>query len=1200
MKIIHPYGRSTVTSDAPTRQIIPNAAKGSAVSTAQPIENFAKGNAALVLAQWVSMIDKIAAKPKGKTPAHPAQRDLREKLAQALWQRLAPHLQNDCGETDIVLWKKRWDFKVHPYTVDDKPKDPDTVPKLTGRWYARFVGDTEPSTLTEPDFQVIAERIEGHLYQKAQRLGLEKPHNNGLIAKRATSISRSTARYTSIVAKPWTEDNETDYFSKADIASIIYQKAKAVYDLAEKESKERKKLPHIPLSLAAAELYQHWKTVFDEPNATEAKAQQPALLALHDAIKATYTKILKEQHKKDKLAALPENKTTLLNLVNNQYQNQDVNALIRQGKVIYYGGENNNQDYYKTSDGQTEIKRAEAFVRVWRNVIGQANLTLSSWASMKKIFKEDILGQSKNSTTVTDDNFDTTLFDKNIALVFGNDADLFTTDDDLRKATLKSAISGMIALRNSGFHFKGLPSFLAKLFDLSDVENFEKQVLEAPLLTLWQRANDSRHQRLLAVLHGAYALHYCQQKQVQQLVDVLCTDHSSHIALPRFSRLLARHANIQKYNNNGQVISPKYGMPPLPPVANRLDLEQKPAQKCQYIALKLLYERAFRAWLEKDSTPVELERWIKTALERASNAAKSLNADGNADKRLLIQARAESLPCLKKGQSIRQFFDGLTAASASEMRVQRGYHSDAEAAREQAEYIDDLWCDVVALAFKDFLSFQRLRWVLDMDHTQALPNTLCCPTDNIRLPQPKQQTETWQRVLFFLLYLIPVGEASQLLHQLTRWELSKPTPNATNPVSAENLMALQYTLKLYLDVHDSQYSSLVADGKSMPLIEREQLAVFTAFYEHENVFNRLFPEQGNGLSTQLYLPQRELREVRRFGHIPVLRALHSEKITGKAVTSCLNNEVIPTGKKLSVIAEAHQQREALHQQWIQKKHQFKDYQRYCETLKVIIEHRRLVQQCYLINLVSAHRIIMKVLTRLADFSGLFERDLSMVTLKKIDQANLKKEEFFKSSGIKLFKNGQIFESLGSGVLAVKKGIKVDIFKCFLQNVDNINEEDSKVESNFLSKKGIRNGLAHFKMLESNSVNLNTPLNLNLTHWVNQTRELVAYDRKLKNAVSKSIIELMAREGFELTWEMDANHQLTNAKLKSRTITHLAGKKIPLTDKLPNGKNKMVNITEALHGNDMVKMLAGVFAATPLPARDITHLDMTKVDWKNIR
>ena len=87
--------------------------------------------------------------------------------------------------------------------------------------------------------------------------------------------------------------------------------------------------------------------------------------------------------------------------------------------------------------------------------------------------------------------------------------------------------------------------------------------------------------------------------------------------------------------------------------------------------------------------------------------------------------------------------------------------------------------------------------------------------------------------------------------------------------------------------------------------------------------------------------------------------------------------------------------------------------------------------------------------------------------------------------------------------------------------------------------------------------------MNLTDAVNDTRRLMAYDRKLKNAVSKSIVELMARENLDLTWKM-TGHRLGGATVATRSATHLGDKRI----------------TEDLHGEQFVAMAASLFGGEP--------------------
>lgn len=103
----------------------------------------------------------------------------------------------------------------------------------------------------------------------------------------------------------------------------------------------------------------------------------------------------------------------------------------------------------------------------------------------------------------------------------------------------------------------------------------------------------------------------------------------------------------------------------------------------------------------------------------------------------------------------------------------------------------------------------------------------------------------------------------------------------------------------------------------------------------------------------------------------------------------------------------------------------------------------------------------------------------------------------------------------------------------------------------------RNNFAHFTMLRPKKEQ--SEVELNLTDEVNKARQLMAYDRKLKNAVSKSVIELLHREGLELGWHMK-EHELADCVIRPRTINHLDKK----------------SITENLHSMKDVKMVADIF------------------------
>lgn len=107
---------------------------------------------------------------------------------------------------------------------------------------------------------------------------------------------------------------------------------------------------------------------------------------------------------------------------------------------------------------------------------------------------------------------------------------------------------------------------------------------------------------------------------------------------------------------------------------------------------------------------------------------------------------------------------------------------------------------------------------------------------------------------------------------------------------------------------------------------------------------------------------------------------------------------------------------------------------------------------------------------------------------------------------------------------------------------------------------------------------------------------MSYDRKLKNAVSKSVIELMAREGLELRWTLKVEgsaHQLIEPELSSRRAMHLGGTRLTLAEAGP--KPRTVLVEENLHGDVCVAMIAAAFERRWRKAMSIED-HLPRVNW----
>lgn len=1190
MKIVRPYGssRSKETEKGLRRLLVEKTPD----RTERDIPAFARSHDELVIAQWISVIDKIARKPMGSKKPSPGQRGFRHKLGNACWLRLNHLLEakDDNREYLSDLW---W-FKIHPYGPGEEEPRPrrdgslPPAPKVQGRWYEVFAGNCAPDNADVHKIAEIAERIEKHLYQSEYRLGRDVPTRpKGKIEARAGSISTNVLAIPKLPdAKDGRADKDIEAYKRpGDPASAIYKEALNL------EGKGRR----VGLPIAAKILFEHWGKVFrdgesDGPmSVKDASEKHPGMFALHMQLKQCYRQLLKRtgkdtrEHRKHdprgrKLSQLlPRNLDEALKLSGKQDANADLGHLVRLGKVIHYAASDGRADRLKaikdnwpkniddsrfwTSDGQAEIKRAEAFVRIWRQALVLAGLTLKDWVSTRENPSlGDILGgEGQLKEALKPERFVQGHFDRKLLLLFGNRVGLFSleTQNDCL-ALLRGLIEGAASLRHASFHFKGRGQLLDELADLS--KRHPAQIKESAQ-RLWEADAVARKVRLKAALRGAHVEHFLTADQAAKVVGLLTEDAPAELPLPRLARVLNRAEGAWDKDKTIK----------LPKPANRRALEA-PARLCQYTVLKLIYERPFRSWL-KDQSAETISAWIDHAVARATEAAKAMNAKGDETGRKVIAARAADLPKPSAGSDIVDFFFDLSAATASEMRVQRGYESDSEKAREQAEYIDHLLCDVVILSFTHYLSEQKLDWVLELKADHAPSEHLTCSLDDLRTPEPVLDAEDWQTALYLTLHLLPVEPVGRLLHQLFKWKIAAGRDTKLVPEEETRLHRLFATMTLYLDMHDAKFEG----GNALVGCE-----AFRDLFESDKGFQRVFPTELDAEADRR-IPRRGLREIMRFGHLPLLKTAGGSKKVDDATIDRVFAMEMPQHDGPSQIAVLQHRREELHDRWVRDKHLGEaDLREYCETLSKISKHRQDSNFVNLVDHVRAHRMIMAVLSRLVDYAGLFERDLYFTTLGLLHRRGLRPNDLLEEKGLDLLHKGQIIFALRH--CKNNSSQAADVLKEIARHFTEIWMEKNP-------STNIRNNLAHLNMLQGNNPGPR------LTHWVNQTRQLMAYDRKMKNAVSKSVMELMSREGIELRWKVKTEgmaHDLADAELSSRHATHLGGKRLILADSGPNPRT--ASLQETLHSDDYVAMIATAFDGKTRRTPSIAE-NMSRVDWK---
>ena len=459
----------------------------------------------------------------------------------------------------------------------------------------------------------------------------------------------------------------------------------------------------------------------------------------------------------------------------------------------------------------------------------------------------------------------------------------------------------------------------------------------------------------------------------------------------------------------------------------------------------------------------------------------------------------------------------LTALTASEMRVQKGYNSNPEQARKQAGWIDNLLCDVLGLAFHAFLASQDAAcgWLLRLDPAKHRQNSAEVTPPAL----PEDQTPDWLKLLYAVLHMISRDDISRLLHQFRKWEtLEAQAVGRTDADSA----GLRRVLTLCLHMSEAKF-----DGQEVAYADSE---IRRLFENPEADFDRVFPVAEGGA---LLATRRGLRQIMRFGHLPLLSSIFAQHRIASADVAALQKLERADETGLSEIARAQGDRKNLHEKLARKKAISGDERKkYQSFLNTITQHRDLCAKVRLTNHLRLHRLMIRLWSRLLDFAGLWERDRFFVCLVLTRRQGLNRRD------------------ARNKVDTLFSGTKPDPFRL----------------------RNIRNALAHFDFLGNAwSDNLTQP---DFTTYVNAVRDLMAYDRKLKNAVSKSVIDILDEEGFALKWDMNDEYRLCNPDITSKELQHFKKSK-------SNGK-----ICEPMHNDHLVAMVSSLFGQQESERRSV--------------
>lgn len=227
-------------------------------------------------------------------------------------------------------------------------------------------------------------------------------------------------------------------------------------------------------------------------------------------------------------------------------------------------------------------------------------------------------------------------------------------------------------------------------------------------------------------------------------------------------------------------------------------------------------------------------------------------------------------------------------------------------------------------------------------------------------------------------------------------------------------------------------------------------------------------------------------------------------------------------KQKETIAEELNKHTKLHEEWVEAKEKddkeiakrvknksnfvrkfiAKEEVNYLNNCIEINNYNWLDNKLHFVHLNHLHHLTIEILGRMAGFVALWERDFQYMDKQR----------------------------------AISNG---DTPLDFSHGIPKFNSDKDKDIENYF--KGImlcsdyrdkRNHIAHFNYLSTNAGKYS------LIELINKLRDLLHYDRKLKNAVSKAFIDLFDKHGMILKLKLNAAHQLEVESIEPKKLYHL--------------------------------------------------------------
>ena len=290
-----------------------------------------------------------------------------------------------------------------------------------------------------------------------------------------------------------------------------------------------------------------------------------------------------------------------------------------------------------------------------------------------------------------------------------------------------------------------------------------------------------------------------------------------------------------------------------------------------------------------------------------------------------------------------------------------------------------------------------------------------------------------------------------------------------------------------------------------------------------NNFSEIFADGEN------VIKHRSFYNIKKYGILDLL-----EKIVDKADLKITKEEIKKYENLQNELKrnDFYKIQERIHKNYNQKpfliKNNEKDFNDYKKAIENIQNYTQLKNKIEFNDLNLLQSLLFRILHRLAGYTSLWERDLQFKLKGEYPEDKYIDEIFnFDNSKNEKYKNGAIVFKYVDFLIEKKEGKRAGTKKI------NKKSEEKGLE--------IRNYIAHFNYIPDATKSI--------LEILEELRNLLKYDRKLKNAVMKSIKDIFKEYGFIV--EFTISHTKNGKKIKvcsvkSEKIKHLKNNELITT------------------------------------------------------